>query len=49
VAARRKADQLIASGQVSVNGTPAIAGQRVTPGVDRVTVEGRAVSNRFQR
>jgi 23S rRNA pseudouridine2605 synthase len=43
VAARRKADQLIASGQVSVNGTPAIAGQRVTPGVDRVTVDGRAV------
>jgi 23S rRNA pseudouridine2605 synthase len=43
VAARRKADQLIASGQVSVNGTPAMAGQRVTPGVDRVTVDGREV------
>ena len=26
-----------------MNGTPAIAGQRVTPGVDRVTVDGRAV------
>jgi len=43
VAARRKADQLIASGQVSVNGTPAIPGQQVTPGIDRVTVDGRAV------
>ena len=26
-----------------MNGTPAIAGQQVTPGVDRVTVDGRAV------
>ncbi|HEV3097869.1 MAG TPA: pseudouridine synthase, partial [Candidatus Dormibacteraeota bacterium] len=34
---------MIASGQVSVNGVPAIAGQQVTPGVDRVTVEGRPV------
>jgi pseudouridine synthase len=43
VAARRKADQLIASGQVSVNGTPAVAGQQVTPGVDQVTVGGKPV------
>jgi len=43
VAARRKADQLIASGQVVVNGTPAIAGQQVTPGIDRVTVDGSLV------
>jgi 23S rRNA pseudouridine2605 synthase len=43
VAARRKADQLIASGTVSVNGVPAVAGQQVTPGVDTVTVEGRPV------
>ena len=43
MAARRKADQLIAAGQVSVNGTPAIAGQQVTPGIDRVTVDGRPV------
>ena len=43
MAARRKADQLIASGQVLVNGTPAIAGQQVTPGVDRVTVDGSPV------
>ncbi|TME85607.1 MAG: rRNA pseudouridine synthase [Chloroflexi bacterium] len=43
MAARRKADQLIASGQVMVNGTPAIPGQQVTPGVDRVTVGGSPV------
>jgi len=34
---------LIASGTVSVNGIPAVAGQRVTPGVDTVTVDGRPV------
>ena len=43
MAARRKADQLIASGQVAVNGTPAIAGQQVTPGIDQVTLDGRPV------
>ncbi len=43
MAARRKADQLITSGQVSVNGTPAVAGQQVTPGIDRVTVGGKPV------
>jgi len=43
VAARRKADQLIASGEVLVNGAPAVAGQQVTPGIDRVTVGGRPV------
>jgi 23S rRNA pseudouridine2605 synthase len=34
---------LIASGTVSVNGMPAVAGQQVTPGVDTVTVDGRPV------
>jgi len=34
---------LIAAGQVSVNGTPAIAGQQVTPGIDQVTVNGKPV------
>ncbi|TMF28141.1 MAG: rRNA pseudouridine synthase [Chloroflexi bacterium] len=43
MAARRKADQLIASGQVMVNGTPAVPGQQVTPGVDRVTLDGSPV------
>ena len=43
MAARRKADRLIASGTVSVNGLPAVAGQQVTPGVDTVLVDGRPV------
>ncbi len=43
MAARRKADQLIVSGQVSVNGIRAVAGQQVTPGVDRVTIGGRPI------
>jgi len=43
VAARRKADQLIVSGQVLVNGASAVAGQQVTPGVDRVTIGGRPI------
>jgi len=34
---------LIAFGRVAVNGVSAIAGQQVTPGVDRVTVDGRLV------
>jgi 23S rRNA pseudouridine2605 synthase len=44
VAARRKADELIVSGRVSVNSVPAVAGQQVTPGVDRVTVDGEPVT-----
>ena len=43
MAARRKADRLIVSGQVAVNGVPAVAGQQVTPGVDRVTIGGRPI------
>lgn len=34
---------MIAAGRVLVNGTPAVAGQQVTPGIDRVTVDGKAV------
>ena len=43
MAARRKADRLIVSGQVAVNGVPAVAGQQVTPGVDRVTIGERTI------
>jgi pseudouridine synthase len=34
---------LIVSGEVLVNGVPAVAGQQVTPGIDRVTVGGNPV------
>ncbi|MDQ6747801.1 MAG: rRNA pseudouridine synthase [Candidatus Dormibacteraeota bacterium] len=44
VAARRKADELIASGRVTVNGaTTPPGGMLVTPGTDRVEIDGRAV------
>ena len=49
MAARRKADALIASGQVTVNGVPAKAGQQVTPGIDRIAVDGVAVTLRLER
>jgi 23S rRNA pseudouridine2605 synthase len=37
---------LIASGQVLVNGVPAVTGQQVAPGIDRVTVDGRPIEPR---
>ena len=40
---RRSAEALIAQGEVWVNGTAAQLGQKVTPGVDRVTVSGKPV------
>ena len=41
--ARRKADILIASGQVKINGATARTGQQVDPARDRVTVNGKVV------
>jgi 23S rRNA pseudouridine2605 synthase len=43
VCSRRSAEALIAQGEVWVNGTPAKLGQKVTPGVDKVTVNGKPV------
>lgn len=43
VCSRRAAEALIAQGEVWVNGTPATLGQKITPGVDRVTVSGKPV------
>ena len=43
VASRRGADALVAEGRVTVNGRPALTGQRVDPGVDVMAVDGRAV------
>lgn len=39
---RRQADDLIAAGQVAINGTPAIIGARIAPS-DAVTVKGKPV------
>lgn len=43
VMSRRKAEEEIASGKVSVNGHPALIGQKVTPGKDYVTYLGKTV------
>jgi cytidylate kinase len=44
VASRRAADALVADGRVTVNGRPAIQGQRVDPDRDRILVDGRPVA-----
>jgi 23S rRNA pseudouridine2605 synthase len=43
ICSRRAAEQLIAQGEVMVNGRPAELGQKIDPGADKVTVEGRQV------
>ena len=43
VASRRRAEELIERGAVKVNGTVAHIGDKVRPGHDRVTVNGRKV------
>src|SRR6266540_189599 len=43
ICSRRAAEAMIAQGQVWVNGTAASLGQKVIPGVDRVTTGGKAV------
>lgn len=43
VSSRRAAETLISAGRVMVNGQPATLGQSVTPGRDKITVDGKAV------
>lgn len=43
VCSRRAGEAMIEAGEVRVNGVPAELGQKVTPGVDRVSVRGRLV------
>jgi len=44
VASRRKAEVMIADGQVKVNDNPAHVGQRVDPETDVITLQGRQVN-----
>lgn len=44
VASRRAAEVMIVAGRVKVNGTVATIGQSVTPGKDKITVDGEPVS-----
>jgi 23S rRNA pseudouridine2605 synthase len=48
ICSRRAAEALIAQGQVWVNGTAATLGQKVTPGVDRITTGGKSVRTTAQ-
>ena len=44
ICSRREADTLIASGKITVNGTPITEmGYKVRPGIDRVTYQGKAL------
>jgi 23S rRNA pseudouridine2605 synthase len=43
IASRRKAEELIAAGRVTVNGSVALIGQVVDPGSDKILVDGRRV------
>jgi 23S rRNA pseudouridine2605 synthase len=45
---RRNAEVLIAQGEVWVNGAKAVAGQKVTPGADKVIVRGKLVRSLAQ-
>ncbi len=48
VCSRRAAEALIAQGEVWVNGQAATPGQKITPGIDRVTVSGKPVRTSAQ-
>lgn len=48
VCSRRAAEAMIAQGEVRVNAAPATLGQKITPGVDHVTVNGKAVRTTAQ-
>lgn len=44
IASRRKAEQFIKDGYVTVNGRPAVIGQIITPGLDQVCFKGIVVT-----
>lgn len=43
ICSRRAAEAMIAQGEVWVNGAPATLGQKIVPGLDRVTTNGKQV------
>ncbi|PTX92632.1 pseudouridine synthase [Opitutus sp. ER46] len=48
ICSRRSAEALIAQGEVWVNGEAATLGQKITPGIDKVTVSGKPVRSAAQ-
>lgn len=49
VASRRKAEELVAQGRITVNGEPAGVGQLVDPARDQLAVDGRPVASAERR
>ena len=49
IASRRKAEELVAAGRVTVNGARATIGQPVDPTSDSIAVDGRVISRSGQR
>ena len=43
VASRRGADELVAAGRVTVDGRPAVLGEKVDPETQRIEVDGRPI------
>ncbi|MGI8969005.1 MAG: pseudouridine synthase [Chloroflexota bacterium] len=48
VASRRKAEELIAAERVTVNGVPAVVGQRISVGRDTIAVDGRPLASEHE-
>ena len=49
IASRRKAEEFILAGRVSVNGVTAQIGERADPSRDRVTLDGRPINMKVQK
>ena len=49
VASRRAADELVAAGRVTVDGRPAVLGERVDPETNRIAIDGKPIVFTGQR
>jgi len=49
VASRRKSEELVAAGRITVNGAPATIGQSVDPSEDVIEVDGKALNQERQQ
>lgn len=49
IASRRKAEEMVAAGRVTVNGAPAAVGQRIDPTKDEVAFDGNVVNEQPQK